>query len=155
VILGRRKICTFGPAKNMQFWPDEKYELWGRRKICTFGPAKNMLFWAGEKYVVLGRRKICTFVPAKNMWFWATRRKAVDLAQVEQKEGQSSGPFLLLRDAAAGPDNTQGPICSSTPRSHTPSKSCKPSCLPTRSCRECASAVPGLGFQRRGFGQLQ
>jgi hypothetical protein len=51
----------------MHFGVDEKYVILGRRKICDFGLAKNMLFWAGEKYVVLGRRKICTFGPAKNM----------------------------------------------------------------------------------------
>jgi hypothetical protein len=55
----------------MHFWSGEKYALLARRKICTFGPAKNMYFWAGEKHALLGRRKICAFGPAKNMHFWS------------------------------------------------------------------------------------
>jgi hypothetical protein len=51
----------------MHFWSGEKYALSVRRKICTFGLAKNMHFWSGEKYALLVRRKICTFGPAKNM----------------------------------------------------------------------------------------
>ena len=39
----------------MHFWSGEKYALLGRRKICTFGPAKNMCFWSGEKYALLVR----------------------------------------------------------------------------------------------------
>jgi hypothetical protein len=39
----------------MCFWSDEKYVLLVRRKICTFGPAKNMHFWSGEKYALLVR----------------------------------------------------------------------------------------------------
>ena len=70
-LLGRRKICDFGPTKNMYFWSGEKYVILGRRKICGFGPTKNMYFGADEKYVILGRRKICTFGPAKNMYFWS------------------------------------------------------------------------------------
>jgi hypothetical protein len=76
-LLGRRKICTFRPTKNMYFWADEKYALFVRRKVYTYGPGGNMNFWTGEKYVLLGRRKICTFRPTKNMHFWADEKYAL------------------------------------------------------------------------------
>ena len=59
VVLVRRKICTFGLAKNMHFGPDEKYVVLGRPKVCGFGPTKNMHFGADKKYALLVWRKIC------------------------------------------------------------------------------------------------
>jgi hypothetical protein len=86
----------------MYFWSGEKYVVWGRRKICTFGPAKNMYFWSGEKHVLLVRRKICTFCPAKNMYFWSGEKYVllVRLAKKKQSPAEKKkdlfGGYWLL-----------------------------------------------------------
>jgi hypothetical protein len=78
----RRKICTFGPAKNMHFWTDEKYVLLGRRKICTFGPTALVRWCVACWYVCTSAERAAKPLNA-NRWLPLLQESTVALTICE------------------------------------------------------------------------
>ena len=85
----RRKICTFGPAKNMHFWTDEKYVLLGRRKICTSGPTALVRWCVACWYVCTSAERAAKPLNV-NRWLSLLQESTVALTICEATRNTST-----------------------------------------------------------------